>query len=275
MLYQNLMIGIEPYSVLYDVGKNFPPHVHYELEFIYVVEGSVRAIVDGAQHDVQAGEVICVGSMVDHSYILTPDKTTTLIVEFGPVFIGEKYKHITQNNFKAMIYSESKNPEIIECMRELCRIKDEESDMSSMLIKSVLYRLFALVVKETSTKKEAEPPSESVNAQREMMSKVQNALNLVHHRYKEPLSINEAASACGYGKSVFCKIFKNAVGVGFHQYLNAHRIEIAKYLLSETTTPIDCIADTVGYKDTKTFYRLFKTSLGMSPGEYRKKAQLI
>lgn len=271
MLYQNLMIGIEPYSVLYDVGKNFPPHVHYELEFIYVVEGNVRAVVDGVQHDVKAGEVICVGSMVDHSYILTPEKTTTLIVEFGPVFIGEKYKYITQNNFKARIYNSDQDPEIIECMRELCSIKDEENDMSSMLIKSVLYRLFALVVKDTSTQIEEEPPSESINAQREMMAKVQNALNLVHHRYKEPISINEAASACGYGKSVFCKIFKNAVGVGFHQYLNAHRIEIAKYLLSETTTPIDCIADTVGYKDTKTFYRLFKASLGISPGEYRKR----
>lgn len=273
MLYQNLMIGIEPYSVLYDVGKNFPPHVHYELEFIYVVEGTVRAVVDGVQYDVKAGEVICVGSMVDHSYILTPEKTTTLIVEFGPVFIGEKYKYITQNNFKAKVYSRLDNPEIVDCMRELCRIKNEEGDLSSMMIKSILYRLFALVAKDTAEKKEDTPVSESVNAQREMMSKVQNALNLVHHRYKEPITINEAASACGYGKSVFCKIFKNAVGVGFHQYLNAHRIEIAKYLLSETTTPIDCIADTVGYKDTKTFYRLFKTSLGMSPGEYRKKAQ--
>lgn len=273
MLYQNLMIGIEPYSVLYDVGKNFPPHVHYELEFIFVVEGTVCAVVDGVQYDVKAGEVIGVGSMVDHSYILTPEKTTTLVVEFGPVFIGEKYKYITQNNFKAKVYSRLDNPEIVDCMRELCRIKDEEGDLSSMLIKSILYRLFALVAKDTAEKKEDTPVSESVNAQREMMSKVQNALNLVHHRYKEPITINEAASACGYGKSVFCKIFKNAVGVGFHQYLNAHRIEIAKYLLSETTTPIDCIADTVGYKDTKTFYRLFKTSLGMSPGEYRKKAQ--
>ena len=104
MLYQNLMIGIEPYSVLYDVGKDFPDHVHYELEFIYVVEGRVCAIVDGIEYNVNAGEVICIGSMVNHSYVMTPDKTTTLIVEFGPVFIGDKYKYVTQNNFKAKIY---------------------------------------------------------------------------------------------------------------------------------------------------------------------------
>ena len=274
MLYQNLLIGIEPYSVTHDVGKDFPQHVHYELELILVTEGRVRAVVDGIQYDASEGEVICVGSMVNHSYVNLPEKTSTFIVEFGPVFIGEKYKFITQNPFDIKIYKPGEQDEIIDCIREIMKTKDAGGEFSSMMIRSLLYRLFVLVAEDNS-KEEAVQPAPEQTPQREEMSKVQNALSLVHHRYKEPLSINDAAAACGYGKSVFCKVFKNAVGVGFHQYLNAHRIEIAKYLLSETTTPIDCIADTVGYKDTKTFYLLFKATLGMSPGEYRKMVKML
>ena len=273
MIYQNLLTGVEPYSVLYDVGKDFPQHIHYELEFIYVVEGSVCAVIDGAQCDVNAGEVICVGSMVNHSYINKPNKTTTLIIEFGPVFIGEEYKYITKNPFGAKIFRKGDSSGVVECIEEIRDATDEGGQFSRMMIKSLLYRLFVLVAENSTSEEKTVEITENSVPERETMSKVQNALTLVHHRYKEPLSINDAAAACGYGKSVVCKIFKNAVGVGFHQYLNAHRIEIAKYLLSETTTPIDSIADTVGYKDTKTFYRLFKSSLGMSPGEYRKKTK--
>ena len=275
MLYQNLLIGIEPYSVTHDVGKDFPPHVHYELELILVTEGRIRAVVNDTQYDVNQGEVVCIGSMVNHSYVNLPDKTSTFIVEFGPVFIGEKFKYITQNPFDIKIYRPEKgNNDIINCMKEIVQASDAGDELSSMMVKSLLYRLFVLVAQDCQTKKPSET-TDSAPSVREEMSKIQNALNLVHHRYKEPLTINDAAAICGYGKSVFCKVFKNAVGIGFHQYLNAHRIEIAKYLLSETTTPIDCIADTVGYKDTKTFYRLFKATLGMSPGEYRKNVKLM
>ena len=274
MLYQNLLIGIEPYSVSHDVGKDFPQHVHYELELILVVEGRMRTVVNGTQYDINEGEVVGIGSMVNHSYINLPEKTRTFIVEFGPVFIGEKYKFITQNSFDIKIYKPGEHDEIIKCMRDIIKAKDAGGEFSSMMIRSLLYRLFVLVAEDNSQESATQPAADPT-PQREEMSKVQNALNLVHHRYKEPLTINDAAAACGYGKSVFCKVFKNAVGVGFHQYLNAHRIEIAKYLLSETTTPIDCIADTVGYKDTKTFYRLFKATLGMSPGEYRKMVKML
>ena len=44
MLYQNLLIGIEPYSVTHDVGKDFPQHVHYELELILVTEGMTLSV---------------------------------------------------------------------------------------------------------------------------------------------------------------------------------------------------------------------------------------
>ena len=273
VLYQNLLTGVEPYSAHYDVGKDFPPHVHYELEFVYVIEGSVCAVVDGAKYDVNPGEVILVGSMTNHSYINKPDKTTTFIVEFGPVFIGEEYKFITKKSFGARIFRMGDLSGVAECIEEIRKTTDENGQFARLTIKSLLYRLFVLVAENGATEQSIIEAPESAEPVRETMSKVQNALTLVHHRYKEPLSINDAAAACGYGKSVFCKIFKNAVGVGFHQYLNAHRIEIAKYLLSETTTPIDSIADTVGYKDTKTFYRLFKSSLGVSPGEYRKRTK--
>lgn len=268
MFYQNIMTGINPWSVHYGTSNDFPSHAHYELEFIYVIEGKICAIVNDVKHEICAGEIICINSMVNHYYVKCPEKTKTLNVEFGPVFIGEDFKHLTKKLFEYKIMNKESDGEIADCFDQLIKTIDENGALTDTMIKSILYRLFVLIAE----KNDASLISEQENApQRYMMSRVQNAITLVQHRYKDPLTINDAAAACGYGKSVFCKLFKNAVGVGFHQYLNAHRIEISKHLLSETETPINCIADIVGYKDTKTFYRLFKASLGVSPGEYRKK----
>ena len=95
-------------------------------------------------------------------------------------------------------------------------------------------------------------------------------LELIHQRYQEPLTVEEAAAACGYGKSNFSKVFKNALGIGFHQYLINYRLENAKYLLTETKLSIYQISDMVGFSDPKIFCRVFKNNVGTSPAQFRK-----
>ena len=82
--------------------------------------------------------------------------------------------------------------------------------------------------------------------------------------------MEEVAAATGYGKSNFCKIFKEVTGETFHSVLNKKRIQSACDLLSETNMQISEIAAQVGFMETKTFCRVFKSSMGISPGAYRQ-----
>jgi len=81
--------------------------------------------------------------------------------------------------------------------------------------------------------------------------------------------VEDAAAVTGYGKSNFCKIFKNITGETFHDALNRRRVENACFYLRETAVTVTDIAPLTGFSDAKTLCRVFKAVTGMSPGQYR------
>ena len=273
MLYQNPLVGTDPYIVR--CGRNlnaFPDHTHYELEIVYCLEGIVDVIVDGVSYSFGEGEAIVIDSMANHSY---PERdggdNRILFIEMGPVFLREKFKYITEVSFSAKIYRKDNSPSpILDCLSDIkCEVENGD-EMSDILIRADLYRLFVSLVRDVLGEKTDFTPRNN----NFLLDKIENALDLVHRRYKEPLTVNEAAAVCGYGKSNFCKVFKNTLGVSFHNYLNSYRIENAKCLLTETAISVENIADVVGFGDSKMFCRAFKNSMGLSPGQYRKKFKI-
>lgn len=62
---------------------------------------------------------------------------------------------------------------------------------------------------------------------------------------------------------------KRKLGVGFHDYLTYLRIDKAQKLLSTTDKNIADIGVECGFLSKQTFYRVFKSTVGMTAGEYR------
>jgi transcriptional regulator GlxA family with amidase domain len=69
----------------------------------------------------------------------------------------------------------------------------------------------------------------------------------------------------------FHRRFRNATGHTPSDYLQRLRIQKACELLETSATTIDHIAGNVGYLDVPSFGKLFKKTIGLSPGEYRKR----
>lgn len=71
----------------------------------------------------------------------------------------------------------------------------------------------------------------------------------------------------------FLKQFKAATGRSPTDYVNHHRIECSKQILSEPECreiPISEIAHEIGYSDPEEFITLFYIKVGITPEEYRK-----
>lgn len=65
-------------------------------------------------------------------------------------------------------------------------------------------------------------------------------------------------------------VFKKETGIALSEYISSVRIEHAKHLLKNTSIKASEVADKVGFSSFRTFSRVFNTSVGISPGEYRK-----
>lgn len=89
--------------------------------------------------------------------------------------------------------------------------------------------------------------------------------------YMKDISLPDVAANLNLHPSYVGQIFKRETGDTFVKYLNQVRIDKAKQLLEGTKDiPLEKIAKCIGYDNIRTFYKVFRKTVGITPGEYRK-----
>jgi AraC-like DNA-binding protein len=68
----------------------------------------------------------------------------------------------------------------------------------------------------------------------------------------------------------FIRLFQQSAGMGFSDYLQHRRVELASRLLHETDYKISYIAKQAGYQDPAHFREVFNRIMGTTPNQYRK-----
>lgn len=84
-------------------------------------------------------------------------------------------------------------------------------------------------------------------------------------------SVNDMAEASAASRSCLNRKMKSLVGLTPADFLREARIKRACLLLETTDIAVSDIAYKCGFTDPKYFGKCFKTSVGMSPSEYRNK----
>ena len=93
------------------------------------------------------------------------------------------------------------------------------------------------------------------------------------HANVPELSLGLLSEQFQMNQSYMSRMFKEAFGENFVDYLAKIRIARSIELLRSTDAPIHKVALEVGYLYTFSFNRVFKKIVGVTPGEYRKQSQ--
>lgn len=99
------------------------------------------------------------------------------------------------------------------------------------------------------------------------------ALLYIDAHFQEDIDASDVARALYLTPQHFSSKFKMKVGEGFASYLRRKRLETACLLLEKTDKTIADVGASVGYEDTKYFYRVFKKAFAVSPNAYRRQMQ--
>ena len=67
-----------------------------------------------------------------------------------------------------------------------------------------------------------------------------------------------------------CTLFKRETGMTITEYAVGEKIDLAKRMIIMRRQTLTEIAETCGFSDYNYFSRVFKRTVGMTPGEYRK-----
>ena len=100
-------------------------------------------------------------------------------------------------------------------------------------------------------------------------SVIDRARDYIMAHYKKDISLDDVSREVDISPYYFSKIFKEATGENFIEYLTNLRIEKAKELLDNTEMSMKEICLEVGYSNPNYFSRIFKKSVGVSPTEYK------
>ena len=103
---------------------------------------------------------------------------------------------------------------------------------------------------------------------------VQNVLNIRNYiveHCEQQLSLSEIASMAHYTTTWFSRMFKEVTGQTYIDFLITCRMNKAKQLLINTNMRVADIGIAVGYENTHSFNKIFKSRCSVSPSEYRRK----
>ncbi|HBR93912.1 MAG TPA: AraC family transcriptional regulator [Opitutae bacterium] len=135
-----------------------------------------------------------------------------------------------------------------------------------------MLRLLSTFAEHLATISNSIEPEQSIAAADPEDQVVSRAKKYISERFNERISLDEAAQAVNASTRHFCKVFKQATGITFTDYLARTRVEKAKHLLQNPHLRVSEIAFETGFDSISQFNRSFKRITGMSPTQFRSEA---
>lgn len=239
--------------------KSILPHWHEHLELNLFLKGRGEVFCDGNRICVEKGGLTVSNSSQIHSVYSERGVGFHALIVSPDLFSDIDFKDI-------VIQNHIKNDEfIIDCFTRMVNEYDNYKIGSDMVIKSLVYSLFAHLVRNYSTRS-----PEIAETHRAHLKRLDKVFNYISEFYNEDITSKTLAEMTYLTESYFCRFFKSITGLTVANYLSQYRVEKACYLLKKTDASISEISENVGFTDQNYFARVFKKIMGTSPTEYRK-----
>jgi len=100
---------------------------------------------------------------------------------------------------------------------------------------------------------------------------IARARAFISEHQEDDLSLNEVAKAVNMSAFYFCKMFKQATGLTFTDYLARIRVEKVKNMLLDPHKRISEVAFAAGFQSLSQFNRVFRKVAGEAPTTYRER----
>jgi AraC family transcriptional regulator len=100
--------------------------------------------------------------------------------------------------------------------------------------------------------------------------KLKFAIAYIQDNLAQEISLNTIAEYLGMSHYYFCRLFKQSMGISFHQYVIQQRVERAKQLLRQGKMKISDIAIVCGFSHQSHLNRHFKRLTGVTPKIFLK-----
>ncbi|MEE9213151.1 MAG: AraC family transcriptional regulator [Phycisphaeraceae bacterium] len=180
----------------------------------------------------------------------SPNKLDELLGLFRPV-VAQRWPNITDQAMRDVALDLSGTPYWVR----FCRGRGIDRDVAEHWF----VELRPLEEDDLPTVHEVEDP------------RIARAIAFIHDHFQRSPSLTRLADAVHISPFHFHRMFTRQVGLSPKQYLQRKQMQVAKWVLRSTRTPIGRIAAQAGFASHGHFTSTFHRLVGVSPSEYREK----
>ncbi len=253
------------------------PHMHAEMELLYILLGEAVVEVDGESYSLHTKDLLIINPFESHRLLYTSQQT--------------KYGHY-RIRFRLSMLMEGKDTEIAEvitCLEQgalKCRRCFSSADS--------MYEKLRLDFKMIYDLCDSHPSGWEFGLKGSCYMLIFDLIHsgclaqsgktintrfsdtvvaYVESHCTEDISVADAAEALGYNKSYFCRLFHETMRISFTDYLHLVRINLARKRMADGVTDISSLATEVGYNSPSYFSKLFHRYIGETPTSFCRRVQ--
>lgn len=252
-----------------------PLHYHSSLEIGLCISGRGDFYFGEKQYRVAAGDIFIVNNRELHiAKSDENDPSTYIFINFDPRLLLDEEESLLlpfayrSDHFDNRITAESPLAAPLGALiGKIWRELDAKQDGYNSMAKSALLELCVLLLRHYATgmsKSEWKRMSDTFRRMRP-------ALAMIEERFREQLELTDVAEALHISPSRASRLFQQELGRSFKDHLLHMRINEAKRLLISTSLSAADVCFGSGFQSIPSFYRLFKSIVGLSPLDYRNK----
>lgn len=253
-----------------------PPPVPQQMEITLALAGSETGRVErrgnGELQDtaVRPGTLwLCPIGLVEDSIRITGDLDRILHMYIGPEIFRDAAQSLSRTisperiDYRAGIDDDFMRQVGYRISAEL----EAESSVSHLLVESLARAMAAHLIGEYGGNLVRNPPSPALEH-----FKMRRVIDFINDNLDSDITLADLSDVACLSRHHFARAFRSAVGIPPHRFISSLRLQRAQDLLIHTGASLAEIAFACRFSSQSTFTRAFRQHVGVSPGEYRRKA---
>ena len=256
-------------------------HTHSYLELAYVLKGSAIHSWNQADTHIHEGDYFIIDYDSQHSYKATTDQFELINCLFMPEFIDPALKNCRSLQTVISSYQIHFKNAFLTANPSANTFRDDDGKIKALLlaildefhrqdpgyqqiIHARIIEILVMTMRKIYLDHQADPSESSLDP----------ILRYISTEYRHDITLKDICRKFNYSLSHMSMKFKKTIGMTYMAYLQKTRVEQSMRLLVHTDLPVDEIALSVGYRDIKAFYTVFRRFANTTPAKFRKKYYL-
>ncbi|USK31524.1 AraC family transcriptional regulator (plasmid) [Bacillus sp. CMF21] len=269
-LTNNMYMTSTSIQVFYGTHKGkIDLHWHEFYEMSVILKGEGIHVLNGTSYPIVPGSLFLLTPADFHELVPTANGTFEILnVIFTDEQLIEEIRQLLFQQTKTLM-TVFEGEELASIEADYRRLWDESNNRREghrIVIERTLQRMLVDVARKCNTRL-----SHTEFKQEESLNQaIRQALIYMHHHFREPLTLKDAARQAQLSTTYFSECFHKIIGVSFQHYLQDLRIQFARTLLHVSNLPITEICLASGFNTLSHFERVFKREFQQSPRVYRQ-----